>query len=452
MSKVVFKYRRLNGKESSNIEFTIGEEKDLEYGVAGSFRIVDFDDRSKDLLDMGFAVYQIERLLPRYQRTNPVVAITLTFGCREPKLWSPQVVDDLKMVLKTLGNIQWDITIIQYNDDKKKNEKLDIKYQMESIENVTLFSGGMDSTSGLMIDLDNKDKTVLVSYYSKQKKLQKNISEKLGYNKLIQFSIKSWNKSSRLDNKSFYYRSFLFMSLGAAVANQFNFISKNPLIKQYENGVLALSIPPGNAYVMTKHAHPVYHEFFEKFVSGLFQKKIKIDNPSKLRTKREAIIKAQEKLNNDSLFKDIIKMTETCWYIQSNQLGKDENGVLLQKNNNEACGVCIPCIIRRTAIPNGNFSYDIIKSAANRRIEILDNNVSGVNFRAYLSFVQEILLTFSEKDGTITELRPHEFYSILPPGGRDLIDSKDVSLEDLHSLFARFALEFRETYSDLFRI
>jgi hypothetical protein len=279
----------------------------------------------------------------------------------------------------------------------------------------------MDSICGAMTmnSKEEKDKTALVSFYTKQKSLQKGLADELGFINHIQ-----WGKKWRLRTgrgKSFYYRSFLFLSLAAIVAESWE-VKK---IIQFENGILASAIPPSPAWRMTRHAHPLVHLEMAKLFHELFGGNWSVTNPFLLKTKRECYLAAVKSIGQE-LADKAIKRTETCWFLYSNRTTAGE------KKPSVPCGVCIPCIVRRTAFSKDKQTWDLTKDTNKNDDKI------GIYFRSYYGFVEQILGTKNS---------PYEFYRILPSVGRQLIGvTPEMTLINLHALFYKFAEEFMDTY------
>jgi hypothetical protein len=125
---------------------------------------------------------------------------------------------------------------------------------------------------------------------------------------------------------------------------------------------------------------------------------------------------------------EIANLTETCWYQNSNQyLGgrKKQNGV--------ACGVCIPCIVRRTATQVQAGQYDLRKRSV-RADEVLSRE-----FEAYQLFVRRALDP-QKRARLLLEM----------PGyvrGLARTDPPTVSREELTDLVLRFSREFSNVFS-----
>ncbi len=396
------------------IEFSSGTE--LNMMVAGAIGPKGITRTAADLIDVAAAVYQIELQLRGRQRTNPPERFEASIQLRDPSAWNSKVIGIVQDILWLLGNAKWSIKLKPgLHAEVPTNQPID----GNRVDQVVLFSGGMDSTCGLASIKKDSARTQLVSFYTRQKSLQREIASELGFSAPVQWRM-SWKGEQGL-NRSFYYRSFLFLCLAAAVAESLG----TKTILQFENGVLASAIPPSPAWMMTKHAHPKLHNLSSELFSALFGGRWQIKNPFLLCTKRDCYNKAAKSIGRAKA-KEIVQKTVTCWYHWSNRIRGGE------KKPGLPCGVCIPCIVRRTGFQYDTYQWDLRKDSIRNDIMI------GRSFRSYFGFLEQVAKTKS----SLTE-----FYRLLPATGRSLISPEGaILLEDLHTLFLKFSGEFMETY------
>jgi hypothetical protein len=275
----------------------------------------------------------------------------------------------------------------------------------------------MDSTCGAAIESTDAARTHPVSFYRRQLKLQSSIATALGFSAHSQWGI----NLKAGPGHSFYYRSFLFLSLAAVVADSWGART----ILQYENGTLATAVPPSPAWMMTKHAHPLLHKHAAALFSSIFGGDWEIRNPFLCLTKRGCVEVAAGAIGRQRV-EELLGRTESCWYHWSNRIrgGSKTPGV--------PCGTCIPCVVRRTAMPDEVYAYDLLKNS------IRNDTVKGAAFRSYYSFLSRVA-----EAGTT----PSKFYVALPPAGRAVVNPETgLSLGDVQRLFSTFAQEFLQTY------
>jgi 7-cyano-7-deazaguanine synthase in queuosine biosynthesis len=368
-----------------------------------------------DLLDFAAAIFRVERRITGRQRTDPTARVELTFPVRVPGRWTRRVVETAEGALQLLGNAEWSITAVGGSSVEAPEVPREIA---PDCERVALFSGGLDSWCGAAIL--PKAGTRLVSFYTRQRALQSELAEVLGHQPPVQWG---WAASGDSAGRggTFYYRSFLFLSVAAASAATFG----AGRIVQCENGVLASSVPPSPMYRITRHAHPEFARLMEDLFSRVLGHAIAIENPFRLTTKRQAYIAACGNLTGEQAATAL--KTQTCWSLAA---PKQRGGKA--KKPWTPCGVCIPCIVRRTALPSGTYARDLTKDAPK------NDAVAGRDFRAYYTFLDQVLKL---KGG------PDEFYFLLDGAARQLlISSGHYTKDEIYKLFRKFATEFMGTY------
>src|SRR5262249_16811407 len=110
-----------------------------------------------------------------------------------------------------------------------------------------------------------------------------------------------------------------------------------------------------------------------------------------------------------------------------------------EKTPGRPCGVCTPCIVRRTAWPSEvpasenweGYAYDLTKLSVQRHEKL------GMTFRAYLELIAIVLGT-SDDDALIEELAPEARAWI---GG-----AAGPTRDQAASLLRRFTTEFCEAF------
>lgn len=227
-----------------------------------------------------------------------------------------------------------------------------------NLDEVALFSGGIDSFAGAVNDIVTLGKSVtLVGHYSSTK--VRNVQEELikglkqrGFDRSLSY-IPVWvsNENERALEFTQRSRSFLFASLGLVVAqmsgkDRFNF---------YENGVVSINPPLAGDVIggrATRTTHPRVLRGLETLFSTLLNRQVEILTPLQWLTKREVT----EKISHAGMA-DMLSMTVSCTRTRS--------WTIKQKH----CGVCSQCIDRRFAIlaaglgehePSENYKRDLL--------------------------------------------------------------------------------------------
>lgn len=418
---------------SQELSFSIGD--DLRMVITGKAGPRGISQEAADLVDFAAAVYQIEKHLKGRQRTNPPARFELSMQLRNPDAWTRRAVEMAQRALLLLGNAQWTLT---FTGGLKADVPGLGAVDSEQVDRIVLFSGGMDSACGAACVLDHRHRTRLVSFYTRQKTLQRTIANDIGFKPPVQWGMRWDSELGRGRGHTYYYRSFLFLCLAAATAESWGART----ILQFENGILASSIPPSPSWMMTKHAHPKLHELLSQLLSELFDDEWSVANPFLLLTKRGCFDKAAGRLGKAEAAR-IIRKTETCWFYASNRIIKPADEELQkreqdgkkswQKKPGTPCGICIPCVIRRTAFQGDvdEYRWDLKENAVKNDPRL------GAAFRSYFLLLDRI---------ADTEKSPAEFYRLLSAAGRDLVAEGYLSLGDLHQLFLEFAKEFFDAY------
>lgn len=204
-------------------------------------------------------------------------------------------------------------------------------------DEIILFSGGLDSTAGVVEEtLVHKKKVVLVSHYAapKTKSLQDSVSdllidkvgkENICFLPILANKIKGLTKS--LLNQS--SRSFLFLTLAATIAHIFD---KNR-IRFYENGVTSFNLPLIQALGSTRSSrttHPKVLSLFSDLLQLIFQKDFKVENPFIWKTKKDIF-----NIIGEAGFPEIISETKSCSHTISST------------KDTKHCGSCSQCVDRK---------------------------------------------------------------------------------------------------------
>jgi 7-cyano-7-deazaguanine synthase in queuosine biosynthesis len=375
------------------------------------------DEVAMDLIDLALAVFLIERNLPGRQRTRRVMRIVAQLPARQPAVWTKDALKTLQELLYFMGGAHWQFELLQ-------GEKIEPHVwnagEERDVAKVALFSGGLDSLCGAA-DLAPSADVKLVSFYTVQKGLQRDLAKALGMEKPVQWG---WARRRGFGRtKTFFYRSFLFLCLAAITARSYGCRQ----ILQFENGILASGVAPSPSVWMTKHAHHRVHRLCESIFSVILGGEWKIQNPSMHMTKKQAYEKMVSKFEKAAA-ETLGNQTQTCWNLNAGF--KDE--LLGKKPNGLPCGFCVPCIVRGTALPQKTWRDLRDDSTRNHPLH-------GRFFREYfgmLSSIQEV------KNGSLGE-----FYSAMGTFLQDAVKPRGAyEIIELRRLFLDFADEFMSAY------
>jgi Queuosine biosynthesis protein QueC len=260
---------------------------------------------------------------------------------RAPEIWSlPDVSGCLQDTLSFLSDDQYDFAFVKQPKAEPIQRYLkfeDLSSKKDGLDEVMLFSGGLDSLGGAVREaVGNRKRVALVSHrsnpkiHSKQKELVQDL-ERLCARK--PFHIPVWvNKDKALGREHTQRaRSFLFASLAFAVARLYSL----DRLRFYENGVVSLNLPISEQLIgsrATRTTHPQVLKGFAKLFSTLSESTFSVENPFLWLTKAEVV-----NVIGDGGGAELIKHSVSCTH------------TLEQTKLHTHCGRCSQCISRRFA-------------------------------------------------------------------------------------------------------
>lgn len=299
-----------------------------------------------DLYNIALIVYvwdlQISRtgLRPRY--------FSVLMSVSNKEKWDA-VKRHLEGTLRFLTGDTFNFHFVQGKSVKRK-----FRFRKKSKKCVSLFSGGLDSLAGVKWLMDRRIEPVLISHpgmgliSGTQKELIASLRNIIG-KELEWHQIRAIARpGSNLAAKEYtqFSRSFLYLTLGVIFALKLG-IDREFV---FENGILALNIPltQSRIYNNTRTVHPQFLAMYQELLNSLFGRHVTIENPFSIMTKGEVI-----KLLDSKGFRDLVKKAMSC----PNVMRLRWKGVAISKTRH--CGVCFPCIVRRTAAHYANlWNYD----------------------------------------------------------------------------------------------
>jgi 7-cyano-7-deazaguanine synthase in queuosine biosynthesis len=337
-----------------------------------------------DLVNFALGIYTIDQVVSR--QVNGFQGwsrnFIVNFPVHDPQLWN-RVKEDFADYLSFLSGDKWEITFRPTHEVREF--ELPEERNPKNFSKVSLFSGGLDSFIGAIDLIANEDKPFLVSHYKIserkiQEKLIAGLKEKFGGNNFD--SQKFWvqpnqkNQSAEKENSS-RARSFLFITLGIAVANCLG--DEMKLILP-ENGLISLNIPLTKSRI-SSHSTRTTHPYFVNGLNKTFESlgiRNKIENPYRFKTKGQMIIQCcdREFLNHH------ISETISCSHPENSRFQGREPGL--------NCGYCVPCIIRQSAEnAAGNISTSYAIGDV-RHTPPLQNVKKGSDYRAFKMGLQKL--------------------------------------------------------------
>jgi 7-cyano-7-deazaguanine synthase in queuosine biosynthesis len=300
-----------------------------------------------DLVRVAVGVYAADRSAPRkfggsdWNQRN----IDLTIPVSDASAWT-EWADELAAMLAFLSGDEWNFTFVEQPAPGE-----DVRLPAIPADRVVLLSGGGDSAVGAVksrLELPDDGHHILVSHYSASHiaPVQESLASQLDV--LVPRGLQSHEifhlarRATRIDGTEYdsepssRSRSFLFLSLGLAVASVHDVELWIP-----ENGFASINPPLGpdrRGSLSTRTTHPAFIEDFNIFLAraGIVGH---INNPFGSTTKGEMFAWATRQLGADSA-SAYLSSTNSC-----SSTGQRSFGIPLRVH----CGVCFGCVLRRAA-------------------------------------------------------------------------------------------------------
>jgi queuosine biosynthesis protein QueC len=322
-----------------------------------------------DLGDIVVAIYTADRLCPRYQKYGKDLRdwrrqLQLNIRVRNPDLWQNQI-GNLSQLLEFLTDDDWKIVFSRKKSSPRRAELQATLFPEfpPATAAVALFSGGLDSLSGLVAQL--QDSPAHIVTYSARTNARIGGFQRSSLEALkqafpdritpvsIAFGLR--DRGSRgfdREDRSQRTRGFAFQVFGAitSLAGGLN------ELRVYENGIGALNLPYTGSQLgsqCTRASHPFTLALISKFITAAIGRSFRISLPFLWNTKAELCTRL-----SDAGLPQLAVTTRSCDHFPQRVKGKDQ------------CGRCTSCILRRQSLYcSGLSTYD---SSDNYVCNILD--------------------------------------------------------------------------------
>ncbi len=299
-----------------------------------------------DLLDIAAYVYAADQAVARGGRRTRDGdhgwrrAFHFHIPLRQPERWEPTA-DDLAAVLGFLSDDDYRFTFAPLTDPPEHQPSLPFTgtpYDGEVIDEVALFSDGLDSLAGAAQLIASGRQPLLVTHRAisklagRQARLLDGLTELAGGRRPVHLAVRV-NKDSDLTAETTQRsRSLLYAALGGLVAAT---VGKDRLLV-FENGVLSLNLPPSGAVVggrATRTTHPRVLAGFARLLSHAAGRPFRVENPFHTLTKTE-VVRALAAAGGRGL----IRWSTSCvhTWTMSDELPH--------------CGACSQCLDRQFAV------------------------------------------------------------------------------------------------------
>lgn len=264
---------------------------------------------------------------------------------RQPSVWSHRDVDEvLRSTLGFLSEDTYTFTFRPLSNPTPMEQYLEGTVERREIDQVLLFSGGLDSLGGAVQEVvTNKRRVALVSHRSTpkvdrpQQDLANDLASYCPDNPPLHVPV--WaNKEKALGIEATQRtRCFLYASLGVAVARMLGLTG----LRFYENGITSFNLPISEQLVgarASRTTHPQALNGFAKLFGLLLQEEFRLENPFIWNTKAEVV-----NLIGAAGCGDLIKHTVSCIH------------TLDRTKLHTHCGLCSQCVGRRLATLASDF-------------------------------------------------------------------------------------------------
>ena len=328
-----------------------------------------------DIISLATMVYLADTRIKRavHGQDSWSREIELEIPVSDMELWETQICTVERMLTFLTGDF-WKIDFSRRtwqfckpNETGEKSNKYD---------EVSLFSGGMDSLISTINLMEDKKNALLISHAGDAltKNAQKNIVNEFDtlYPNVLHTWLNLWMVFPRdyipeggNDNNT-RSRSFLF--IGYALFAMTGMENNNELLVP-ENGLIALNVPLDETRVgsfSTRTTHPFYLSLWNGLLDGLGVN-LSVKNPYWNKTKGEM---AEECRNKEILY-ETMKLSFSC-----SSPGKARWKHLSQQH----CGYCVPCIIRRAAMHKA-FGEDETEYTETSVYEMQNRNSDGMGIQ-----------------------------------------------------------------------
>jgi DNA-binding response OmpR family regulator/7-cyano-7-deazaguanine synthase in queuosine biosynthesis len=261
---------------------------------------------------------------------------------RRPEVWSRRdVAVPLAETLGFLADETYEFAFVRHRNPPLMDGYLFQEAgpgEAEGVEEVMLFSGGLDSLGGAVQEvLQGRRKVALVSHrpvnklYARQRRLAAAIASRVAEARLkpIHVAIEV-NKGKPLGIEfTQRTRSFLFAAFAAVVASVFRL----PRVRFYENGVISLNLPISPQVLggwATRTTHPRVLNGFQQLFSALFEGAFHVENPFLWKTKAQILTEIKAAGHGD-----LCALAGSCTH------------TIATTKTQSHCGRCSQCVDRR---------------------------------------------------------------------------------------------------------
>lgn len=293
-----------------------------------------------DLARLAIAVYTADLRVPRNRSNDRWQRdLVLHLPVSDPRSWK-KALPALHELLAFLSGDNWEVSLRTLGDPARKS----VQSQFP-IDDVCLFSGGLDSLVGAIDLLAQGKRVALVSHHGRGESamsIQERVVATLNQHfpdliTHVPFFTHPERGNTNEGENTMRARSFLFMAVGIAVAT----VSRtNPALTVAENGLISLNVPltgPRSGSLSTRTTHPHYVGLYRRLLATL-EIDVELLLPYRHRTKGEMLQEA----THQAALASAAPLTMSCSHPNVVRFVGATPGT--------HCGYCVPCIIRLASL------------------------------------------------------------------------------------------------------
>ena len=294
-----------------------------------------------DLLDLATYVFCADQLVSRGGNTGRRLGadwrrdLRFVIPVREPDRWSsPEVSGSLERLLAFMSDDRVRFEFVSGDFPAGRSDYFDFDSE---VDEVTLFSGGLDSLTGAIDRFwYGGARLLLVSHQSstkiatRQRELARELAARFP-GRVIHIPVRVTMQGIEAIETTQRTRSFLFGALGAAVAG----VAGTNRLSLCENGVVSLNLPIAGQVVgtaATRTTHPRVMRDMSDFLSALLDRQVSVENPYLWKTKAEVVARLRD-LGHADLARHTVSCSRIHWMTRLHT----------------HCGCCSQCLDRRFA-------------------------------------------------------------------------------------------------------
>ncbi len=313
--------------------------------------------RLLDLLEIAASIFCADATFSRGSPDQPKHGQTwrrhldFTFIVRDRQFWDQlEIKNALRETVEFMTGDRFDCSFVEADQSANISSYFDFGEDAApafQIDDVILFSGGLDSLTGTLKTLSETDKRIaLVTHMSAQKTIsrQTELIKQLQAafpDRFLWVPIKVHRRKQRAKESTQRSRSLLFAALGSVVARMLGATR----LQFFENGVVSQNLalaPPIVGTLATRTTHPQTLKLLQSFLSQVAGDLFEVHNPFEWQTKSDVVQTLSE-----LKFAHLLPQTVSC------------NHVFARTAVARHCGSCSQCLDRRFAVlANGLERYE----------------------------------------------------------------------------------------------